>query len=200
MPGNLVDLGQPGLVLPGRITIDSSLLVARWLAGVRPSLHHQAALAAAFFRRLRAGGTVGFVPSVALHETLHIALATEYRLVLPVHRAVLQEALPGKRRFDWDDLYKVRPDLIPQFRLALTGLWPFLAHYNLAVLQPTDLGPLAPGQLLEDALLDAVIRYQLDTNDAAILLETHRAGIAGIATLDADLRHAARDFDVYTWR
>jgi predicted nucleic acid-binding protein len=42
-------------------------------------------------------------------------------------------------------------------------------------------------------------RFQLDTSDAALLLEAQRAGIPSIATLDADFRRAQSDFDIYTW-
>ena len=43
-------------------------------------------------------------------------------------------------------------------------------------------------------------RYGVDTNDAVIRLEARRAGISAVATLDPDMRRAAADFDIYTWR
>lgn len=41
--------------------------------------------------------------------------------------------------------------------------------------------------------------YALDSSDAAILVEARRAGVADVATLDADLRRAAADFTIHTW-
>lgn len=70
---------------------------------------------------------------------------------------------------------------------------------NLAVLQPQDLAPIPLGQRAEQLLIDAAITYRLDSNDASILIEMRQAGIDAIVTEDADLRRAARDFDVYTW-
>ena len=70
---------------------------------------------------------------------------------------------------------------------------------RLQFLQPVDLFDFPDDSLWETELLRLVGRYHLDTNDAAILLDAQRAGITAIATLDADLRRAQLDFDVYTW-
>jgi predicted nucleic acid-binding protein len=70
---------------------------------------------------------------------------------------------------------------------------------DLVVLRPSDLEATANDQPFDVALLDHIRRYQLDTNDAAMLLEARRAGIMSIATLDSDIRRAAVDFDVYIW-
>jgi hypothetical protein len=106
--------------------------------------------------------------------------------------------LPRKRRFDWDDLSKTRPELIRSFQPGLVSLNSFLTQHKVVVLQPTDLGPLPHDRALEDVLLETIFQYQIDSNDAAIQLEAQRAGVTSIATLDADLRRAAPAFDVYT--
>ena len=72
-----------------------------------------------------------------------------------------------------------------------------LSNYSSS--KPDDLASLPGGTLWETELLRLVGRYHLDTADAAILLDAQRAGITSIATLDADLRRAQLDFDVYTW-
>lgn len=70
---------------------------------------------------------------------------------------------------------------------------------NLALLQPSDLGPIPSGRPLDEELVWTMERCELDSNDAAILIEARRAGVAAIATADPDLRRVSLDFDVYTW-
>ena len=91
------------------------------------------------------------------------------------------------------------PDLLDTFSPELERLRHLLTLSGLTVLQPQDLAPLSGGQRFEQELLRLVNRYRLDTADAAILLDAQRAGITSIATLDADLRRAQLDSDVYSW-
>lgn len=70
---------------------------------------------------------------------------------------------------------------------------------NLVLLQPADLGDIPSGRTLDDELVRTMERYELDSNDAAILLEAQRAGITAVASSDPDFRRAQIDFDVYTW-
>ncbi len=200
MPGSLIDLGQSTLNLPAQIVVDSSLVVPRLRAAQRALTPITAAHARRFFRLLSETPSVGLVPPTAFGEVVHFALKMHFRDLLPAHRSELMERRPGTRGFDWLDLYKLRPDLINQLRPELERLPPLLRANGLAVLQPLDLDPLPLGRLWEEELMRLIVRYQLDTSDAAILLEAQRAGVSAIATLDADLRRAARDFDVYSWR
>lgn len=41
--------------------------------------------------------------------------------------------------------------------------------------------------------------YGVDSHDALILMETRRMGINDIVTMDADMRRASLDFNLYTW-
>jgi predicted nucleic acid-binding protein len=97
-------------------------------------------------------------------------------------------------------LYKVKPELLDLFRPQLERLQHLLSAGDMQLLQPNDLAPLPEGTRWETELLRLIGHYRLDTSDAAILFDTQRAGITSITTLDADLRRAQRDFDVYTWR
>lgn len=64
------------------------------------------------------------------------------------------------------------------------------------VVQPDKLTPLPLGRRFEDML---VVRFQLLSNNAAILMETRRAGPRALAAEDPDLVRAATEFDLYTW-
>ncbi len=158
-----------------------------------------AARAAQFFRSLQAQGAVGLLTATSGAELFHVALQAIYRRALPTYQAQLARALPTKRRHTWQDLYKLRPDLIPPALPALERLRGALRANGLVFLQPEDLGSLPAGRPIETELLRFVGRYQLDTGDAAILLEAQRAGVFNIATMDADLQRAQANFDVYTW-
>lgn len=138
------------------------------------------------------------LPTTVCHEFFHLALRGAYQLTLPSHRTQLAAGSTSKRRFSWEDLYKQRPDLIDGFLPDLLRYLPLMRFNNLTVVQPEELAPLPPDRRYEDELLGQVGRYRLNSNDAAILLEARRAGITSIATLDADMRRAAVDFDVYT--
>ncbi|MGH2562620.1 MAG: hypothetical protein ACRDJH_26475 [Thermomicrobiales bacterium] len=199
MPGSLFDLEQPTLKLPARIVVDSSLIVPRLSAAQSTLTPITAAHARRFFRLLRETPSVGLVPPTVFGEVVHFTLKTHFQDLLPAYRSELRERRPRKRGADWLDLYKLRPDLIGQLRPELERLPSLLRANGLAILQPLDLAPLPLGRFWEGELTRLVVRYHLDTNDTAILLEAQRAGITSIATLDADLRRSARDFDVYTW-
>ena len=103
------------------------------------------------------------------------------------------------RRHGWEHLFKARSDLIRAFVAKLDQVRRLMEAANLLVLQPDDLGPISSGRTLDDELARTMERYELDSNDAAILVEARRAGVLAIASLDPDLRRAALDFDVYAW-
>lgn len=199
MAGRLVNLGRPGIALPNRIIVDTSLLVARFLAFYLPPHLEAAARARQFFDLLTNQGTTGLLPAVVVQELFHVAIRGLYRRAVPSHQAELAAAIPTRRRFDWDDLYKRRPDLLESFLPELNQLLRLLEVRGLVVLQPDHLNPSSTGGQFGEDLLMAVGRYHLDSADALLVLEAERAGISAVATLDADLRRAQVDFDVYTW-
>jgi predicted nucleic acid-binding protein len=199
MPRRLIDLGQPGARLPDSFVVDTNLVAARLLASYYPPHLETAERTHRFFSLLRTQGLVGLLPTVVCHEFFHLALRGEYQLALPDHRSALAAERTTQRRFNWENLYKSRPDLIDEFLPALQRFFPLFRFNSLTAIQPEELAPLPPNFRYEEELLRLVGRYQLDTNDAAILLEAQRAGITSIATLDADMLRAQADFDVYTW-
>ncbi len=74
----------------------------------------------------------------------------------------------------------------------------FVANSLLFIL-PEHLGPIASGRRFDDELVHLVHTYGLDSNDALILMEAQRFGVSDIATLDADMRRASTNFNLYTW-
>ncbi|MGH2559127.1 MAG: hypothetical protein ACRDJH_08685 [Thermomicrobiales bacterium] len=148
---------------------------------------------------MRSQRVVGMLPSVVCLEFFHLALRGLYQGALPDYRLALAADVAVKRRFAWEDLYKLRPDLIEQFLPELESLLPRFEINRLAVIRPAETSSFMLKYRFEGELLERVGRYQLNTNDAAILMEAQRAGISSIATLDADMCRAALDFDVYTW-
>jgi predicted nucleic acid-binding protein len=103
------------------------------------------------------------------------------------------------RRYDWQHLFKANSALVKQIAVDLDQMRLLMRMGNLILLQPDDLGPIPSGRTLDDELVRTMERYELDSNDAAILLEARRAGIAAVASSDADFQRAQLDFDVYTW-
>ena len=197
--GNLFDLSVAGHYLPDRVVIDSNLIVVHLLAAFPTPDPVVAARAAWLFGGLVSGATLAIVTPTIAAEVFHIAVKARYRAELPNHGLALARALPGRKRFDWIDLYKLDPTILQRFGPALQRLRQVMLRYNLYFLQPDDFQPMPPEAPTEEALLDLMSRYGLDSNDAAILLEAQRAGITSIATLDRDLQRAAPGFDIYTW-
>lgn len=204
MPGSLVDLSQPGASLPSRLVLDSSVILD-WLTAISQPLGRDATLtltqhrAIRLFGQLRDRPAIGLVTATGLSEVFHVVLKIGYRAELPHHRADLLARYPNVRKHGWEHLFKTRPDLVGRFAEDLTHLRTLMRASNLVVLQPADLGPIPSGRSLDDALVRTMARYELDSNDAAILLDAHRAGIPAVASSDADFRRARLDFDVYTW-
>ncbi|MBA2276159.1 MAG: PIN domain-containing protein [Chloroflexia bacterium] len=199
MPGRLVDLGRHGVQLPDSLIVDTSLVVAGLNFANRLPTLPSTPRATRFFDLLRNQGSLGLLTSVVAQELFHVAIRELFRAEVANHHAALAEAFPTRRRFDWLDLFKVMPGLLDTFSPELERLRHVLALTGLKMLQPHDLAPLPSGHRFERELLRMVSHYRLDTNDAAILLDAQRAGVMSIATLDADLRRAQLDFDVYTW-
>jgi predicted nucleic acid-binding protein len=75
-----------------------------------------------------------------------------------------------------------------------------MADNGLLVLQPIEVSRIVSGRSLEEELLWAMGRYELDSSDAAIVIETQRAGVRSLVTADRDLWRAHLDLDIYTWQ
>jgi predicted nucleic acid-binding protein len=76
--------------------------------------------------------------------------------------------------------------------------WLLIAS-GLLFLAPDDLGPIVSGRSYHEELIHLVGTYGLDSNDALLLMEARRSGVTDVVTLDADLRRAQADFNIYTW-
>ena len=203
MPGNVRDLSTPDLALPAILVLDSSIVI-NWLTAVGwrvasvPTSPQQIG-AARLVAHLAGSKRIGLVTPTALNEIFHFVLKTGFRAALPHHQADLIARYPRVRRHEWYHLFKARCDLIVPIVADLDQTRRLMLGNRLLVLQPEDLGPIPSGRPLEDELVRTMERYELDSSDAAILIEARRAGITDIATADPDLRRAGLDFDVYTW-
>jgi len=195
MAGNVYDLTGGTIRLPNRLAIDTNVLATRL---VRPTvLSTDYLVRLQRVRRLladmRQQQTSGFAPPTVCRELLHAALRAKLIADLPNFTALIG----GKK--SWELLFKARPSLIRAYEPSLRRLMSSLALIGVQVLQPADLAPLPQNRRLEEALVNAMVHYQLDPSDAAILIELRRAGLDAIVTEDPDLRRAATDFDIHTW-
>lgn len=197
--GSLINLAAIEAPLPDLIIIDTNLIVARFLTSLHQPHPVQAERADQLFRALAASNAVGVVTFTAFSEAIHFAIRRRYTAEIASHRVQLAASYPNQRRYDWQDLYKIDSDILHGFGEWLERWRRTLTTHNLLFLQPGDLAPLPFGRSIEQELIRLVVRYGLDTNDAAILLEAQRAGVFSVASLDTDLRRAQADFDVYTW-
>ena len=193
------DLSIPGIVLPARVVVDTSLVIPHLLPGYHAPHPQAASRATRFFSLRRLNRTIGLVTSIGLNEIFHFAIASKYRSEIPSHVPALMTSYPAKRRFDWLDLYKIDGSILQRFVTDLERLCRLLTANGLVVVQPADLRPIASGRPIDAELIYLIGRFGLDTNDAAILLEAQRIGVLSIATLDRDMQRAQADFDVYTW-
>lgn len=204
MAGRTIDLSDAATRLPARLVVDTSIVVDWLLVTAQrsspptPTTTEQLR-AAQLVTAIQSDGTVGLVTSVGANEVFHFLIKTRYRTERASHQADLRARCPDVRRPDWRHLYKARSDLLKRFVADLDWARRLVLRDGFLFLQPEELGPIASGRRLEEELLWTIDRYQLDTSDAAILVEAARAGVSDIATSDADLRRAQRDFDVYTW-
>lgn len=204
MAGRIVDLSLPAGRLPSRLVLDSSLIVDWLLSTARiaetsavPTTAQQRA--GDLFARMRIERVTGFVGSTSLAEVFHFVVKARFRAELANHRSALVARYPDVRRHGWEHLFKARSDLMTQVAPGLDRVRRLMTGNRLLVLQPEDLGPIPSGRAFDDELVRTMERYQLDSNDAAILVEAGRAGISAVASSDADFRRAQLDVDVYTW-
>lgn len=204
MPGRLIDLSSSLSELPERLIVDANII--EWLRFVlspfsiepQPARTLAQSRASHFIANLRRRRVVGLVTSTGFDEVCHALLKARFRQALPDYQPDLSARFPNVRRHDWHHLYKARGDLVSLFVSDLHKARDLMRSNGLFVLQPDDLSPIASGRTWDEELIWTIDRYQLDSSDAAILVDARRAGVASIASTDPDLRRAQLDFDVYT--
>ena len=204
MAGSLVDLSEPGLALPDRLVVDSNIVID-WLLAEGDAVARGTPAGSGqervirFVSRFQQERRTGVITSTSAAEIFHFILKLAYRRALVDYRPDIAVRYPGLRRPSWDHLFKARSDLVKRFAGVLDDARRSILAAGIVFLQPDDLGPIPSGRPLENELVRTMERYELDSNDAAILVEARRAGVAAVATADRDLHRARLDFDVYTW-
>lgn len=203
MPGSVIDLSRPGYTIPDPIVVDTNLIVERLivpLAGTTssPQVTVNAHRANQFFLSLLATNRTGIVTSTVLNELLHVAIRTKYQEER--RRLGSRSRQPfGRTINSWRDLYKADATILQALLPNLAQLSHLLTTNGLLFLPPDVLGPITSGRAYDEELIHLVGTYGLDSNDALILMEAQRAGVRDVITLDADLRRAQADFNIYTW-
>lgn len=203
MPGGLFDLTSPDIRLPSELVLDSGVVI-HWLTAVGwrgapiPPSPLQVGAVRLIDHLVQAEAT-GLVTPTALTEVFHFVLKTGFHAALPSYREDLVDRYPKVRHHEWYHLFKARSDLVTLIEADLDRVRRSMLGNRLLVLQPADLGDIPSGRPLDDELARTMARYRFDSNDAAILVEARRAGIAAVASSDADFRRAQLDFEVYTW-
>jgi predicted nucleic acid-binding protein len=204
MAGSLVDLTDPTASIPRRLVLDSNIVID-WLLATG-NLHSLGALAsnaqvrsASLVERIRNEGAVGLVTSTGLNEVFHFVLKTAYQSELRRARSDPAVRRSDLGRHGWLGLFKAQSRLVRQIALDLDTIRALVDDNGIVFLQPDDPDPIPSGRLLDDEVVRTMERYELDSGDAAILVESRRAGINAIATADADLHRAQLDFDGSTW-
>lgn len=149
--------------------------------------------------RLVSQRVAGLVTPTSLAEILHFVVKSRFRAELPNFQDDLRTRYPDVRRYCWEHLFKTRSDLLAEFIPGLDETRHLMRVNNPFVWQPDELGPIPSGRTLDDELVRTMARYELDSNDAAILIDARRAGISAVVSSDADFRRARLDCDVYSW-
>jgi predicted nucleic acid-binding protein len=196
----VVDLAISATPLPISFVVDANILVEQ-IVGLFPTLNPPVTLNAQrshfVFQSLISGTRTGVVTPTVLHEVIHYAVKSIYKLERVNNRAAL------RARFgtvpDWNDLYKLDPSILQIFRPSVDRMFQIFAAAGLLIASPHDGVPASSTQRYDEMLANIVCGYGLDSNDAAILLEARSLGITDIVTLDKDLLRAQADFTIYTW-
>lgn len=203
MANMLIDLSHSTITLPDRLVLDSNVVID-WLlaqAHVTPEpLLHQYRRARELVNRMHQQGSTGLITGTSLNEIFHFMVKAAFRAALPHHLAALREHFPSVRRPTWNQLYKMDSSLFRQIVPNLEQIRRLMANNDLLVLQPVEISQITSGRSLEEELLWAMGRYELDSSDAAIVIEAQRAGVRSLVTSDRDLWRARLDLDIYTWQ
>ena len=184
------DLSDPSVPLPPQIVMDTSLLLALRPADDNP----RTSAARAFVRRMEERiadlALVAWLPLSVVQECYHVILANGLRKAW--------EAMdPVGRPPNWLSAYKKRPELLKRCLPELARFRELLAAIPLTPVHPEDLAASPAAEPLEARMRHFISRYHLLPQDALILAEAERLGVAAVATLDREWRRATA-FDVYT--
>lgn len=194
MAGNVFDLSDSNVRLPQLFIVDTNIVAERLLASIMVSLSGynatQAQCAGDLFQRLDNENKVGLITPIIYGEFMHLAIKVNYQ------QYVIDQ---GSKNESWTRRYKTNPDFIQTLRSDLKSLRFLLSVNRLRFMGPDDLGPVNQNTPYDHRLIELCCTYSLDTQDAGILLEAERLGVRSIVTMDADLRRAQSDFDIYTW-
>jgi predicted nucleic acid-binding protein len=200
MGGNLIDLSEPGHQIPIDLAVDTSVVVALFQTFFSRSLPRQTSQATDFFRWLGQIDHRVILPPTGYRELLHVAVRHHYEQELKTQRENFSVEL-GFRPSSWKDLYKRRPSLLQRHAADLALIREGLIANNVIIAGPEDLNgsSVTSRQPFRELLVDIMVTYGLDSNDASILLEAQCLGLNAIVTMDQDLQRALPDFDIYTW-
>jgi predicted nucleic acid-binding protein len=197
----LIDLNVPGNQIPELVIVDTNIIVERLLASYPVPASMNSTRAITLFRHLSANNGVGLVTPVAFIELIHVAIRTRYEQAIPSHLGVLATAYGSRpnKKYRWIDLFKLDATILQRSGPYLEQLRQLLVANNLLFVGPEDLGAIPSGKPFDEEIVSMAGQYGLDTSDAAILLDARRLGILDIVTLDADLRRAQADFNIFAW-
>lgn len=193
-----VDLSNPTSALPPLIVVDTNLVFELLAASFGYSQHPaHGPRAQDFSRRLRHTGTFGVVMPATFIELTHLLVKFAYQHAFRHGKSALVQRFGPLS--SWADLYKRDPSILQGMQSDLSELTRLMAASQLYLFDPDRFLPIASGRTHAEELIHVMCEYGLDSGDAQFLIEAQRAPVLEIATLDADLLRAERDFTIYTW-
>ncbi len=184
------DFADPRVALPSQLVLDSSLLLALRKGDDNP----HAAAAYQFIERLGleiAGRkTIAWLLMSVLQECYHIILSWSLRRAWATMPA-------ATRPPNWLAMYKQQPGVLANGFADLATFDEILASIPLTPVYPGLIEGERHSDAPRDRMRHFITAYHLLPQDALILSETERIGVAAVATLDGDWRRVA-EFDIYT--
>ena len=200
MAERVFDLRDDSTSLPSAVIVDTNIIVDRLLVPVLSSVTtpgaarlqrtaRKAEFANHFFHRLETDDAIRLVTPTAFGELVHVAISSFLRL----------DGSRQRPKMSGREVHKSNPGLISTMKPMLRDLSSLLAANRMAFASPDELRPISRANAFAEQLVDMCCAYNLDTGDPQILLEARRLGINSVASMDADMRRASADFDIYTW-
>ncbi len=186
----LYNLADPATSLPGQLVLDSSLLLALRKGDDNPKAQAAHDFIRRLGQRIADRRTVAWLLLPVLQECYHVVLSRSLR-------RSWESLPPAVRPANWLAAYKHRPELLAAGFADLTSFDEILASIPITPVQPGDLDASHVRQSLEERVRHFIIAYYLLPQDALILAEAERLGVAAVATLDSDWRRVT-EFDIYT--
>ncbi len=200
MPGRVVDLSHPGIVIPDPIACDTNVVVAYVRHAFPGEDAEHVARATALFGQIIARNQSCILTPTVYSEVLHLFVKkTSERLLNG--KAAQFSAQFGVRINSWSDLLKANPAPLRALNQHLPLLRQALLANNMVIVGQEDLDFASnpPALPYGEELIARMLRYGMDTNDIVITMEASSLGIDAIVSMDRDMQRASLDFDVYTW-